>query len=136
MRDAFGGTFMLEILMVFIVLFVAFTAVIVNIASKFRIKNEIINIMEQYDYKNNAGGTVDKLKDYITKSGYNFADPTNKYSSSCSSSGGEWMEGGYCIVPYDGGSYYTVTVYVNASLPFFNLNFTFPITGESKTFDV
>ena len=47
MRDAFGGTFLIEILMVFVVLFVSFTAVIVNVAKTFRIKNQVINIVEQ-----------------------------------------------------------------------------------------
>ena len=50
MRDAFGGTFMIEILMVFVVLFVSFTAVMVNVAKTFRIKNQIINIVEQTQY--------------------------------------------------------------------------------------
>lgn len=136
MKEAYGGTFMLEIFMVFVVLFVAFTAVIVNITSKFRIKNEIINIMEQYDYKNNQPGTDMELTKYISKSGYNFADSGFRYKSACESSGGEWKSGGYCITPSEDASYYTVTVYVSVSLPFFNLDFTFPIRGESKSYDV
>ena len=87
--------------------------------------------MEQYDYKTNQTQTVEKLNDYIRKSGYNFSGVGEMHACK-----GDWMDGGYCITPSEDASYYTVTVYVSVSLPFFNLDFTFPIRGESKSYDV
>ena len=47
MRDAFGGVFMIRLFLVFIVIYVAFTAVSLNYAKAFRIKNEIISFIEE-----------------------------------------------------------------------------------------
>ena len=48
MRDAFGGTFMIKLGLVFLVVYVSFMAVAINYAKAFRVKNQIINIIEQY----------------------------------------------------------------------------------------
>ena len=47
MRDAFGGVFMTRLMLVFIVLYVAFTAVSFKYAKSFRIKNKVIDFVEQ-----------------------------------------------------------------------------------------
>lgn len=47
MRDAFGGIFTINLLMVFIVIYVAFTAVSLNYARAFRVKNAVIDYIEQ-----------------------------------------------------------------------------------------
>ena len=47
MRDAFGGVFMMRFLLVFIFIYVAFTAISLNYAKAFRIKNKIIDFVEQ-----------------------------------------------------------------------------------------
>ncbi len=47
MRDAFGGVFMMRLMLVFIVIYVAFTAVSYKYAKSFRIKNSVIDFVEQ-----------------------------------------------------------------------------------------
>ena len=47
MRDAFGGEFMIRLMMVFIVVYVGFGAISLNYAKTFRLKNKIIDIIEQ-----------------------------------------------------------------------------------------
>ena len=128
MRDAYGGTFMLELMMVFIVLFVSFTAVIVNVAKTFRIKNEIINVIEkQGGYTTDAGN---KINDYLDRAGYQIVEQGNK----CSGANDTWEARGYCITSEDDGSYYKVTVYVSISLPFQLLTkgFYIPVSGETE----
>jgi len=44
MRDAFGGVFTMNLLLVFIFIFVAFAAVSLNYAKAFKVKNSIIDI--------------------------------------------------------------------------------------------
>ena len=46
MRDAFGGVFTMNLLLVFIFIFVAFSAVSLNYAKAFRLKNDIIDFIE------------------------------------------------------------------------------------------
>lgn len=52
MRDAFGGVFMLRLLLVFIVILVAFGAISFKYAKSFRVKNKIIDYVEQNQIKN------------------------------------------------------------------------------------
>ena len=44
MRDAFGGTFVIKLIIIFIVLYVSFMAVAMQYAKTFRVKNLIINL--------------------------------------------------------------------------------------------
>ena len=50
MREYFGGAFILKLLFVFIVIFVSFMAVTISYAKAFRVKNQVINIVEQNQY--------------------------------------------------------------------------------------
>ena len=52
MRDAFGGVFMTNLFLVFIFIYVAFTAVSLNYAKAYRVKNHIIDFVEQSEIKN------------------------------------------------------------------------------------
>lgn len=133
MRDSIGGTFLITILMVFIVLFVSFTAVIVNVAKTFRVKNGIINIIEQESGINGAelDAAKSEIDSYLASASYNAASVSGAQSS-CD---GEWQGSyGYCLKSMDGGKYYKVTVYVYIQLPFFNLDFTIPISGETSSY--
>jgi len=47
MRDAFGGVFTMNFLLVFIFIYVAFTAVSLNYAKAFKVKNAVIDFVEQ-----------------------------------------------------------------------------------------
>lgn len=49
MRDAFGGVFMIRLMLVFLFIYVAFTAVSLNYAKAFRIKNKVIDFVEQME---------------------------------------------------------------------------------------
>ena len=49
MRDAFGGLFMIRLMLVFIVIYVAFAAISLNYAKAFRIKNKVISYIEEND---------------------------------------------------------------------------------------
>ena len=46
MRDAFGGAFMIKIFLVFIIIYVGFTALSLNYAKAFKVKNKIIDYLE------------------------------------------------------------------------------------------
>ena len=50
MRESFGGAFMLKLVIVFIVVYISFMAVAINYAKAFRVKNNVINILEQHQF--------------------------------------------------------------------------------------
>ena len=55
MRDSFGGAFMFRLMLVFIFIFVAFSAVSFNYAKAFRIKNKVIDFIEQNEITDFSG---------------------------------------------------------------------------------
>ena len=132
MRESYGNTLLITVMMIFVVMMVSFTAVIVNIAKTFRVKNQIIDYVEQYKYDEKNGvsssACIDKISNYLSNTGY------QKVEHSGITCDGFWGEEGYCISPVgnDDNKYYKVTVYVSVSLPFFNVNLKLPISGESR----
>ena len=131
MKEAHGDIFLLYIVMFFLVLIVTFTAIIANIAFRFRVKNGIINIIEQADYANNQTEAQTLADEYAARVHYQYA---GTFTCSGYSSGY-----GYCIEEsstYNNQVTYKVTVYLDISLPIFDvLPISIPIGGETKTFE-
>ena len=75
MRDAFGGVFMMRLMLVFIVVFVGFGAISLNYAKAFRIKNKVIDLIEQQEIKNitNVKNYTSKLDAIVTNADYNIS---------------------------------------------------------------
>ena len=141
MRDAFGGAFMLKLALVFIIIYVSFMAMALNYAKAFRVKNGVINIIEQYQFSGDSDtDTINRINTYLEKSNYNYGvDVLKNY---CDNSAGPatddyiFTERGACIIPRtrEGttDSYYEVLTFIHIQLPFLNINFTIPIKGETK----
>lgn len=146
MRDAVGGTFMIKIFLIFLALYIIFVGVAVNYAKAFRVKNKIINIIEQNEgitsYTDTGQGSVlgqinESLNEYHYKVQGVDRDkcPENQY-------GYIDDEHGYCIglvktEPKSDGitqEYYRVRTFVIISFPFFEdaLSFRIKIEGETR----
>lgn len=91
MRDAFGGVFTMNFLLVFIFIYVAFTAVSLNYAKAYRVKNAVIDFVEQQEitdldkffgvgsYIGDGADNLDKLSTKISSlSYYKTCDSINK----------------------------------------------------------
>lgn len=117
MKDSFGGTIMIYILILFLGIYVVFIALTLRYAQSFRVKNKIIDVIEMYDGdKNNVNNN---LKDYF----YNNRSITpnsivinkidnNDIKNTC---------------------YYVVSSYINWEWPFFNIRGQWRIKGETKS---
>ena len=77
MRDAFGGTFMIKLFLVFIFIYVGFTAIALNYAKAFRVKNKIIDFIETNEitdlasYLGEGSGTnANKLDNILESANY------------------------------------------------------------------
>ena len=148
MRDAFGGVFMMRLMLVFIVVFVGFGAISLNYAKAFRIKNKVIDLIEQQQIKN-VTDILTSTKNY-TKSLDKIIDNAN-YAINCDSTGSDRVtikndEGSIIGICYRGISitnnnehndsdniYYNVITYGGWNLNF--LNMILALGGESQTSD-
>lgn len=74
MRDAFGGVFMIRLFLVFIFIYVAFSAVSVNYAQAFKVKNKVIDFIEQNEItdlsSSNFINKLDELDSILKESKY------------------------------------------------------------------
>lgn len=137
MRDSFGGAFMLNMALVFIVVYIAFLAVAINYAKAFRVKNNVINILEQYQY---AGGpheqAIREVEEYLPRASYNMAN-NDKVEQHCDDQSNSFLtDHGVCIINESGRRspmYFKVITYISIDFPFFNIHLTVPISGETKS---
>lgn len=145
MREAIGSTFLFNIMIVFIFFFASFLAISINYSQAFRIKNQIINYIEQYEGIDDKKDR-ERIINYINSSGY-YRD------IDCATNGGNNFEGntrddngsnvsvgsnrarGLCIKKLknnNGDTYYRVTTFVKFNLPIIGDFFTFPVKGETR----
>ena len=69
MRDAFGGAFMIRLFLVFIFIYMFFTAIALNYAKAFKVKNKIIDYLEDNEVIDVGGANanvMDKMEKYIS----------------------------------------------------------------------
>lgn len=118
MRESIGATFLIKLMVVFIILYNSLLAIAVNYAMVFRVKNQIINLIEQYE---GCDGARDYIKDYIANVGY-FRATSAK-------------QGPYAVDPIrvsNRGTYYVVTTYLTFDFPMVKNILRVNVSGESK----
>lgn len=144
MREAFGGTFMIKLMLIFLTIYIAFIAVALNYAKAFRVKNKIIDIIEQNEGISDYNDVSDKsvigsINTYLNSVSY-YVSLDNITASYDEDNDSYCNKRGYCIEgtssPDNGNGitskYYKVTTYININFPFFGLDFRIPITGETR----
>ena len=71
MRQAIGGTWILQLVISFMLIFVAFLALSVNYSKAFRVKNELVTILEKYEGASSGGtGAVAIMNNYLLYNNY------------------------------------------------------------------
>ncbi len=141
MRDAFGGAFMIQVFLVFILIYICFTAMSLNYAKAFKVKNAIIEYLETSeisDLNTINAAKMDELNNFIATevlgnfnynlSASNICNITGVESTLLTNAEGKVY---YChnsgiIIEQSGeginteGVYYTVSTYIGWSMPFLN----------------
>ena len=147
MKEAIGGTGILIIAILFILLFGGFLSAAANYSKAFKVKNEIVNIIERnkgFAIDGSSNSTLNEIYDYMAEVGY-------RTTGSCDGDG--WI--GYNINSYsetytnpmiciksvnltsDGievpdYAYYQVRVFYQMDIPVFKMLFHFRIEGTTK----
>lgn len=143
MREAIGGTWLFGIVIVFIVLFSSYLAISVNYSKAFKVKNGIVDLIEQNEGMSNE--TQTQISNYLDKVGYFvYGTCDSKTGEKGYEPKGAGSNYKYCITKtnatnneYATGTtvdkaYYKVKVFFRLDLPIFGDIFTFPVTGETK----
>ena len=121
MRESIGGAFLIKIMVVFIVLYNFLLAIAVNYAMAYRVRNQIINLVEQYE---GCQGAEEHILAYVAAVGYyRPASPTGR---------------DFTVVPHGmhtvnhRGTYYVVTTYITFHFPWIENVLHVEVSGETK----
>jgi hypothetical protein len=151
MRDAFGGAFMIKLFLVFIAIYIGFTAVALNYAKAFKVKNKIIEYLESSEISNldNMDATqMLAMQDFIDKEILGNMNYNVNHLNICSSVKKTDDAGNTIAVCHNSGIvieevtkatntegvYYRVSTYVGWSIPF--LNGLLSLNGNNAKRDV
>ncbi len=153
MREAIGGTWLFQIVIVFVLLFSGFICLTINQSKAFNVKDRIIqtiqshNGVEIYGQCNNDDGALCEIAKYLTDSAY-------RTTGTCSSGyQGYTREGkiasnnnaAFCLARIQSETteafagelpsvaYYRVEVFYQLDLPVFHDLFNFKVQGDTKT---
>lgn len=139
MKEGIGGTFMIYVMLIFLAIYIAFVAVAFNYARAFKVKNKVIDIIEQNegirDY-NDTGDVLGQIDNYLREVSYNVNGITE--NNNCNGYDYVNTDRGFCISEYetmiDGVEfkYYSVKTFIRLEIPFMNLGFTIPVKGETR----
>lgn len=75
MREAIGGTWITQLVIVFIFLFVAFLSLSINYSKAFKVKNEVLSFIEKNEgvsfEKTDTLGSIGYINNYLANNNYN-----------------------------------------------------------------
>lgn len=160
MREAIGGAMTIQIIVIFMLLINAYLAFSVSYTRAFKMKNQVINIIENNEgyptnedvggcIVDNPEGAICQIVSYINEIGYNGDDFPERDTLCPATAKGKQF--GLCIIPHKkdiagnsnasqsySGIYYTVYTYININIPVINNLFKgmpniFRIQGETNT---
>ena len=149
MRHTFGGTWLLTLMVVFILLFSGFIILTLNYSRTVRVKNELIDMVEKYEGLNE--NSIELVNNYLVYTGYvaqgvcvsDDEDETGVYgATSLSRTYLEEARRGeryyYCIKKYKGANttnYYQITIFYRFNLPVIGNTSGFTIKGTTSNFE-
>jgi len=71
MRQAIGTTWIMQLVIIFMLIFVAFLALTINYTKAFKIKNEMLSIVEKYEgLSESEQGSIHIINNYLLYNGY------------------------------------------------------------------
>ena len=152
MREAVGSYFLTVIVITFIVLFTGYMCLSINMNKAYKVKNEVINIIQ----KNNGlnSDAIGQIQDYMTKIGYRTTGDCNasvdknegKYDGyGITGTSSKTKNTVFCVraltteyktkdvsAQFPPAEYYQIKVFFGIDLPIVRNMFSFSLKGSTK----
>lgn len=146
MRQTIGGTWLMQLIIVFILLFVGYIILTINYSKTIRLKNEAVGMIERYNGLTPTA--IELVNSYLVSSHYAVMGP-------CTSAGGSGIYGldnlsstalepaqkgkkyYYCVKKYNGANttkYYQITLFYKFNLPIMGSISNFSVRGTTSNF--
>lgn len=146
MRESIGATWILQLVIVFMLIFVAFLALSVNYTKAYKIKNEVVTIIEKYEgVSSNREGSIEIINNYLRYYNYQTMGSceegyygVNNLNSTNIDPAGRNQKYYYCVKRNDTSSdthndraNYEIITFFQFNLPFVGDLFTFRVNGTT-----
>lgn len=153
MREAVGGSLLLNLVVIFAGIVIIFFVGILSYSKAYRVKNRIVEIIEKYGTyvkldQNSNNLVTEELNPDLNAAGYNVSNPTKcdsirtrlvneKYGESLSQNLNTNYGYNYCVFEVqksvnDTGKYYVVVTFIHFDVPLIGDVLTFPVYGETQ----
>lgn len=144
MRQVVGGTWITQLVIVFMLIFVAFLALSINYTKAFQIKNEMLTMIEKREgISTGSDGTIALINNYLTNSGYRVTGTckegsygvTSLDSTSIEKVSNQGKQYYYCItkVKSPSNKNYGDKVFYKVNIFFY---FNLPVIGDIMKFNI
>jgi len=149
MRQTFGGTWTLQLMILFILVFVGYILLTLDYSRTIKVKNEAISIIEKYNGLNDTSITA--LNTFLSTSGsyttgvcenedgvYGSKSLDTNFASNTLEKADGSREYYYCIRKYPGTgktNYYQLTLFYRFNLPVLGDIAAFKAIGSTSNFD-
>ena len=147
MRQTVGGTWLLQLMILFILLFVGFIILTLNYSKTIKTKNEVLSIIEKYEGIND--NSISLINNFLLSNSYGtLGSCDSKSGNYVGTYGARTLNGTleqaqkgekyfYCIKKYVGANtsnYYEVTLFYKFNLPVIGETSSFRIKGLTTNF--
>lgn len=140
MRESVGNAYLLGIVTFFIGVIMLFFVSSLNYTRAFKVKNRIINIIEQnQEYNATVKTEINKElgeMNYRVTHNPNCPTRSERFENANLKTTTENTNYLYCVYEFDlgeKGKYYGVITYMYFDIPLINVTLKFPVYGETKT---
>jgi len=147
MREAIGGTWITQLVIVFMLIFVAFLALSLNYTKAFKVRNQLMTIIEQQEGVTSGDeGSIALMNNYLKGNNYTVMRPCALDSYGVGNLNSPTVEHVtnakkkyyYCVskvkapsLNHEGKVYYKVNIFFHFNLPVLGDIFTFSIKGST-----
>lgn len=143
MREAIGGTWLTQLIIVFMLIFVAFLALSLNYTKAFKVKNELLSIIEKREgITSGDDGSIAIMNNYLASNNYSVTKSCDVGSYGVTDLNRSTVE----LVTNNGKKYYYCITKINSPSSnnggkvYYKINtffyFNLPILGDLFTFDI
>ena len=132
MRDALGGSLLLNLVVFFTTIVILFFVGIIAYSKAYKIKNRIIEVIERHEAYNDV--VVLELDEDLRTAGYTVATK-DKTSKMCGTNNLNKTDYFYCVyeeVNSNGSKIYRVVTYTHFEFPLIGDILVIPVKGETK----
>lgn len=133
MKEAFGNAFVVQFVIIFIILFIFFFVSSFSYTKAFKIKNRIVDIIEQHDGYN--AEAKEEINSVLSEAEYRISNKTSCSSENIATNVKNYN---YCV--YKKGTedktYYQVVAYMYFDIPIIGVNAEIPVKGETRIMNI